>query len=124
MSEYRVRNIVQVLNEPFEVAAVGLSGVITLLNAKGVQVPISYAVKPVELTHEWLIALGFEFKEKEQYFNHPSFKIEIKRLKKGFVICQILAGFRFDKHYFDLEYVHQLQNIVFEITRGDVWLEV
>ena len=76
--------------------------------------------KPIKLTEEWLVKFGFE-KMNRTIYNSPNSKIfslngffikHYKRLDIDYYECKI--------GYVKLEYVHQLQNLIFALTNTEL----
>ena len=77
-------------------------------------------LKPIPLTEEWLLKFGFE-KMNRTIYNSPNSKIfslngffikHYKRLDIDYYECKI--------GYVKLEYVHQLQNLIFALTNTEL----
>lgn len=68
-------------------------------------------LKPIELTEEWLIKLGFD-KESENEFTKD----------QEFCVYRTVLGFEFANHDWpkQLKYVHQLQNIYNDLTEKEL----
>jgi len=82
-------------------------------------------IKPIPLTEEWLIKLGFNQNKKNNgTFNKDLFKFHTQRpnhKNKGFILCTeiywcqkrvIVSG--------GVKYLHQLQNLYFALTQKEL----
>ena len=73
--------------------------------------------EPIPLTEEWLLKFGFEFYEGKRTIFNDSYERNNVRLnyredKKIF--------YWEDRHYMELKYVHQLQNLYFALTGNEL----
>lgn len=89
-----------------------------------------HQIKPIPLTEEWLLKVGFESKgydEEYNYYTKDNFTmlkdyglqgvaIPTKKNKKGYV--HLYCGYY--NNEIDFEYVHQLQNLYFALTNTEL----
>ena len=72
-------------------------------------------VRPIPLTEEWLLRLGFEKKQKTPaltVFNKDNFQVRFDPLDK--------FQFYIKGRYLNLNHVHQLQNLYFALTNTEL----
>ena len=78
-------------------------------------------VSPIKLTEEWLVKFGFEKREQKTILDYP---IWVKDDSEYFF--QADEGFYHNLVHSDnhqIEYVHQLQNLYFALTRTELQLQ-
>lgn len=77
----------------------------------------TYYLKGVELTEEWLIKAGFE-KTKDYYIStkpemYKVFRLNLRVLANEYTFC-------YEGYFKKIEFVHQLQNLYFELTGSEL----
>ncbi len=68
-------------------------------------------IEPIPLTEKWLLDFGFKKFGKDTFYLG---KVKIHHRKRGFVIA---------KRYADINYVHQLQNLYFALTKKELTIK-
>ncbi len=97
------------------------------------------SLRPIELTEEWLLKLGFKVKDRKSHLNTDIFYIPTFEID----YCLFYADFRLDyglyveytdspfseddeKLYpitFGIKYVHQLQNLIYSLTGEELTIK-
>jgi len=94
----------------------------------GHTIPIK--INPIPLTEEWLLRLGFEYKEDQQWFSLDVIKEDLEKdiyglsiISLGTIDCipSVWLSNKTNNIGFDIsdgkcEYVHQIQNLYFALT--------
>ena len=71
-------------------------------------------IKPIPLTEQWLKDFEFEQRGKRNFYvNRP---MGLIKMDKGWGICMIDSGNVLFHTFSCIDYVHQLQNLYFELT--------
>jgi hypothetical protein len=73
------------------------------------------SIKPIPITEEWLLKLGFEIERKQNGdlqadFNKSRFNVYYKNSYNGFLFCDN------DTVLTTINHIHQLQNLYFVLT--------
>lgn len=77
-------------------------------------VKFNYQIKPIKLTEEWLIKLGFK-----RMFNYY-FIASLKGVSINITLQKTLVAYNFTDCLKELQYVHQLQNLYFSIKNREL----
>lgn len=72
--------------------------------------------KPIPLTEEWLLKLGFKKNEENGYFEFDRFIVAYNDLVDSFYLCDIDV-------FVKIETVHHLQNLYFAIRNKELTLK-
>lgn len=110
--ELRIGNLVNRLGEPHFITAIFPDGNIGIDTRKHVFI---YEVEPIPLTEEWLLKLGF--RDHIININDLEFSLLIKNKLLVIIHNDEPKGL-----YIDIEFVHELQNIVFALTKKELTL--
>lgn len=73
-------------------------------------------IEPIPLTEEWLLKFGFE-KKGVNRTRWAFWEIDLVEDEKG------IYSFDESRIYIDIKYVHQLQNLYFALTNGELTYE-
>jgi hypothetical protein len=126
-SELRIGNLVWDFNviHPTEkyvtVETIELEGCM-LRNERGVYKIKYHFMKPIPLTEEWLLKLGFE------HFNDTGWSISHKKIYfiLSYSFFKNIVTIETDEeawaHIYNIKYVHQLQNLYFALTGEELIL--
>jgi len=80
----------------------------------------SHDLEPIPITGEWLIKLGFEVKKS----NYSAADIYLKSsVDFNFLIEDARSGFNWIAGLYDIESVHQLQNLYFALTGKELTIK-
>jgi hypothetical protein len=74
----------------------------------------SNLIKPIPLTEEWLLNLGFYKNIDTELFEKGGYQIDISVLKCHFYLPD------YGDWYKEIEYVHELQNLYFALTEQEL----
>ncbi|OPC34588.1 hypothetical protein [Elizabethkingia miricola] len=111
--ELRIGNLLQdcVSKVPYEVTHNTFSSLVAYIEEEK-----EYPLEPIPLTEEWLWKFGFEDRLKN--INDLEFSISIEN--------KALFIFQYNEPkglYFDIEFVHQLQNLYFALTAEELTIK-
>lgn len=74
-------------------------------------------LRPIKLNDEWLLKLGFVKDGKWFIYSFGIYSLGISKDPSGF-------NFSYDNGFIPLEYVHELQNLIFSLSGSDLQLVV
>ena len=76
--------------------------------------------KPIPLTEEWLLKFGFVYTDDVENLNRDyklqEFEIQLHLDVNDFICCNTIPN------YVQIKYVHQLQNLYFDLTNEELTL--
>ena len=101
--EYRIQDDLDDRKDWWEVSKIDATDLCIL------ESNIDYDFRPIPLTEEWLLKLGFEYDKEYDIYFIDDFAIR----GKDFVLCDIDIEVKF-------EYVHRLQNSYFELKNKEL----
>jgi hypothetical protein len=80
--------------------------------------------KPIPLTEEWLLKFGFigKYKSVHTHWNYKGFGIEQKSDEDDFGGSIPIEQVFYYEYRYDIEHVHQLQNLYFALTGEELTL--
>ena len=118
--------------DPNEVVAVGIDKIHVRLKSKEILKQPSENISPIPLSEEWLLKLGFE-KEKQGALHifkiaHKTehhcmyYEVSLFGKKASMSINHNISGEPRSSYAFawDIEYVHQMQNVFFAATKQEL----
>lgn len=113
-SELRIGNFVKSIDIEYVVSQIDVHG-----NIKGVEGDTSFNIdkttEPIPLTEEWLLKFGFQ--KNGCYYISEETNIEFY-LTNGKLYCEL-----YGETIFNIENVHQLQNLYFALTGEELTIK-
>jgi len=107
-TELRVNNLIKIEDEIYRVQSIYITGELGVMRFGVFYYRTIDHSKPIPLTEEWLIKFGFVYAE--GYYVLGDINFSMDRNKKWYL--SIDGRWYGDK----IEYVHQLQNLIFALT--------
>jgi hypothetical protein len=124
-TELRINNLVNAVmtNEVYSIDLWALN-VIEEGNYQNSHNTKTKVFKPIPLTEEWLLKFGFigKYKSVHTHWNYKGFGIEQKSDEDDFGGSIPIEQVFYYEYRYDIEHVHQLQNLYFALTGEELTL--
>ena len=115
VKELRIGNIVMWEGNHHKISSINSNGFVSITK-KNLE-PSRFLIqetKPIKLTEEWLIKLGFQLVRESQSYDLGNFYIEVD------FSTPITFTYHSGMYSIKLEYIHQLQNLYYSIRREEL----